>query len=771
MQHLLRTKPLGVDPRLILVFELGSAVDIHEWPRAGLRLLDGFDRRVVVVFADDPAMAAFHERLEALRSGVPDGQKSEPYASFFDAIDSLRRVGSADRLTPEVVVAVQSAEPADVLRLDVECWHPGDGDLAVEWMRELLGAVEAAGGRVADQMIHDAAGLLLARVYVAAGRVGDLAELDIVARIDVLPFPVLTVPQLYSSTAQDLPPVERPDARSPIVALVDSGINSAHPLIAPAVLAAEALSPSIEDAHDQHGHGTMVAALLLHGDIEQAVARGLPLRPSCRLISVRVLGAGNTFPDAHLWERDLVEAIEWAASQGARIVNLSLGDRRKALSPSRQLSAASLVDSLARQNGLVIVVSSGNVSPHDYLESVDEAAAQTYPAAHLSDDRTTIIDPASAALALTVGGITTAAAASGLSIRETLARIPMGRPDWPSPFTRRGPGVGGSVKPELVERAGTLGIESTRLVDTDAELGVVSAGIGPDRLLAHDVGTSFSAPLVTRIAALVMTRFPDFSSNLVRALVLLSATSSSFGDELETERPADRVEAVRNLLGFGRPSLSRAIESTSHRAILITDASIPINGVQIYELVVPSSFFETGGDRGIDVALAFDPKTRARRLDYLASTMAFFVVRGMQVNEVADVFSKLDPDDDLDAIAEAAETPSDSPGDATTGVGKPPTLSELGSRILKLAPTPTVLSRGANQVGRKIFRQRLDPNVDAPMFLVVRNVNRWDDDGAEQSYGLAVALWRSSDQRELFAELEARLEAVVEVPIEIEMET
>ena len=57
------------------------------------------------------------------------------------------------------------------------------------------------------------------------------------------------------------------------------------------------------------------------------------------------------------------------------------------------------------------------------------------------------------------------------------------------------------------------------------------------------------------------------------------------------------------------------------------------------------------------------------------------------------------------------------------------------------------------------------------MLLVVRNINRWDDMGAEQPYALAVALWRDEDQPELHAELETQLEAVIEVPVEVEIET
>ena len=287
------------------------------------------------------------------------------------------------------------------------------------------------------------------------------------------------------------------------------------------------------------------------------------------------------------------------------------------------------------------------------------------------------------------------------------------------------------------------------------------AGARVDRLLTFSIGTSFAAPLVTRVAAAVKARFPTFSANLVRALVLLSAEPPTFGPELTVERPADREHAVRRLLGYGRPSVERAIESTSHRVVLVADAVIPIDGIHIYQLPLPSSFFHSDGQRGLDVALAFAPPTRAQRLDYLASRMAFYVVRGMNLDNVAEVFAALDPETfDLDEDQDAGSDPGD---------GRARSVSQLGARRCAMSPSPTFRSRGANQLARVTFAQRLDRATHDPMYLIVRNVNRWDDPTATQPYAISVALWRTENDPELYAELEAQLEAVVELTLEIEL--
>jgi subtilisin family serine protease len=770
MSHQHRERPLGIEPHLVVVFELGAPVDADEFRRAGLRVVDSSHSRLVIAFADDPELAAFHERLDALEAGIPEGQKHEPYAGFFDAIDEFRPLGPEDRLADEVRDALGSQPPAAELRLDIECWHPGESDRAREWLDEVRAAVEAAGGRFVDSMANDGVGLLLARVYVPAGRVMDLAQLDVIARIDVLPIPVLSVPQLFDARIDDLPDILPPADSAPVVGLVDSGVASAHELLAGAVIASDALGVGIDDDQDEHGHGTMVASILLHGDVLRAIARGLPLRPICRIVSARVLDGRNLFPDEELWERDLAEAVLWCVNQGASIVNLSLGDGRSPFRPPRQMTAAAVVDELARRYGLVVVVAAGNTHPPDYIDVTDESAAIAYPAAMLKAEGARLIDPATSMLALTVGGMTEAAAAGGLSGAETVRRIPMGRPGWPSPITRTGPGPGGSVKPEMVHRSGTLGIEDGRLVSNDAELGVVGARAAAGRLLNWDVGTSYSAPAVARVAAGVRSRFPDFSAEATRSLVLLSTQRLPLADELEGT-PSARLEGERLLVGYGKPSLARAIESTTHRAVLVAATEIPIDGVHIYEVPVPSSFLQSGGTRGIDIALAFSPRTRVRRLDYMASRMEFHLVKGLSLDQTIDVFARVEGEDlDDEAVAEESQDTA-SPGDGTSGAPeRPPTPSALRSHLVRLDPPTQVRSRGANQLGRRVFAQRLDADRDCPMFLVVRNVNRWEDVTASEPYALSVALWRDEGHQELHAELEAQLEAVIELPVEVELE-
>jgi subtilisin len=104
------------------------------------------------------------------------------------------------------------------------------------------------------------------------------------------------------------------------VAVVDSGIDVAHPAVAGPFATGVAFSwdadtrtvSSVEGPHDDmYGHGTACA-----GIIRRAA-------PGCELVSVRVLGA-------RLSGRGevLVAGLRWAIASGARVVNLSLSSAK-----------------------------------------------------------------------------------------------------------------------------------------------------------------------------------------------------------------------------------------------------------------------------------------------------------------------------------------------------------------------------------------------------------------------------------------------------------
>ena len=319
-----------------------------------------------------------------------------------------------------------------------------------------------------------------------------------------------------------------------------------------------------------------------------------------------------------------------------------------------------------------------------------------------------------------------------------------------------------------------INVEFDAFVDDDG-LGVVSTSGGPvERLLDIDIGTSFAVPLVARVAACVLARYPEFGANLVRALTLLAADEPSFADALGHLTPAGRRTVELQTVGYGEPRLTEAVESTPHRTILVAEADIAVDTTMIYEIPIPTSFGVSGGSRGIDIALAFDPQTRARRLDYAATKMEFWLVRCMSAEEITEVFTSTDPEEleRLEAADDSGKEEEDKDdggkGDEDEEEGKI-TPSRLKRKLVRLSPSGQIRSRGANQLGRVRIAQRLPEGNGDSYHLVVQCRRVWASNTASQSFAIAVALSRDEEHAPIYEELRARTQLAVEAPVEIEL--
>ncbi len=760
-----RRATLGVDPKLILVLELSGNIDGNALRAAELLPLQGEQGKLVVAFADDPQLHAFLERVDAYRA-AGDTADTAPYEGLIDIVAGLRPYGSEDRLTDRVRSHRDSLADGELLDLQLDLWHPGDPELAGTWMNELAAAIVAAGGTLLDRYINDVSGLLLARAHAPRDALSQIAELDQIALIDGVPTQPPSNARARQANVEDLPQLTAPLPDSPLVGLVDSGVRSAHPLLAGAIYDATTLSSELQDGEDEHGHGTRVAGLLLHGPLQDVLERGVLPRPMFRLLSTRVLGPDNCFPHGTVWEAELDRAIRYCAEQGARVINLSLGDPDTPYRGSRSTPVAALVDQLTRELGVVVVLPTGNTQPVSYA-TLDETLPSGYVAQLLDSSHTTLLDPAPAITALTVGGLASDSLAGVGRVAGAATRLALGAHGWPAPISRVGPGIGGSIKPELSAPAGSLAWEAAqRTVVADEQLAVLSCGgEAPERLLETDIGTSYAAPLVARAAGGLLARYPDLSANLVRALVLLGSQDLADERAFSHLQGAELAKAHLYACGYGTPDLSRTINSDPHRAVLVAEGQIELDTTIVYEVPIPASFRVSGGRRGIDVALAFDPPTRARRLDYAASRMRFWLVRRMTVQEIEEVFTRADPAE-FAATLESAEQDSTDDSDQQDGqTPRPPTPSQLNTQLVQLTPTAQARSRGANQLGRKVFSQRLTEQDGDTFHLVVQCSSLWRGTAGVQAFGIAVALWRDEGQPEIYQEIRMR----VQLPVEIEV--
>lgn len=135
-----------------------------------------------------------------------------------------------------------------------------------------------------------------------------------------------------------------------VVAVIDSGVDGAHPDLAGRVLPGlDLVGPSGAAGPDPVGHGTTVAGLIAG---RRDDGRGVVgLAPDARILPVRVLDAENRYDDALI----VAKGVRWAVDNGARVINLSLGG-----SSASPALAAALDYAFARD--VVVVACTGNVS-------------------------------------------------------------------------------------------------------------------------------------------------------------------------------------------------------------------------------------------------------------------------------------------------------------------------------------------------------------------------------------------------------------------------
>ncbi|MFI7072439.1 type VII secretion-associated serine protease mycosin [Micromonospora sediminicola] len=138
--------------------------------------------------------------------------------------------------------------------------------------------------------------------------------------------------------------------RGVVVAVIDSGVDGAHPDLAGQVLPGlDLVDPDGAGGPDPVGHGTTVAGLIAgRADDDRGV---VGLAPDARILPVRVLDAENRYDDALV----IAKAVRWAVDNGARVINLSLGG-----SGDSPALAAALDYAFARD--VVVVACTGNLA-------------------------------------------------------------------------------------------------------------------------------------------------------------------------------------------------------------------------------------------------------------------------------------------------------------------------------------------------------------------------------------------------------------------------
>lgn len=635
-----------IDPALIFKIEANSPINESDLDRMGLKVLGTDYKDTVVVFADDEHLTEFKRMMGEHSGEIPPNQKNAKYA-FIHAFEDIRKV------TPDEKKGVRlKKEPLkgeEIAILDIELWHLGEEyrRQIVSWKDGIGKILKDRGGEITD--FYPGRALFIIRAKVPSSVLDEILNMNQVVRVDRPPKVTIDMVKVKGLSLGKIGKIPSPEDDAPGILIIDSGIMSGHPLLNTAIGDSQSYLDG-KSAVDEAGHGTAVAAVALYGDLQQCVDE-VGFTPELWIYSARVCDENGDYDEEKLPETQLRDAIEYFVGnyENIRVVNLSIGDIEEVhRSEGKQFRLAAAIDELAfdyKDNNIMFVVSAGNYkNSKTGVEYLDEEIASRYPSYLLDDPNAKIIDPATSALALTVGSLALGHGSAYKWYSPTLA----GFEEFPAPFTRAGPGMNEMVKPDLVELGGDLTFERGSGVVTDSSIGIITAekDFLSEGLLTIENGTSFSAAKVSHLAARLWKDIPNASSNLIKALLVASARIPELKpppfDSLDLKGGSSEEQSkLLNIYGYGLPNLDRAFP-ISTRVLLIDERKLKLNDIAIYEIPVPTEFYRGTGRRIISITLAFDPPTRKTRKQYLGATMNFHLFRDVTVEEVKQKYAEME---------------------------------------------------------------------------------------------------------------------------------
>lgn len=295
---------------------------------------------------------------------------------------------------------------------------------------------------------------------------------------------------------------------------------------------------------------------------------------------------------------------------------------------------AAEIDMQSYEHDVLIIQAAGNVYDTTIKEFYNEG--KSYPK-YLFDERSRIANPAQSMQALTVGSIT-------YSNYETEDSISIGGENEPSAFSRSGAGIWNSVKPDVVEYGGTWvknkegnDVRLTTPSDVCPELLRVSP---EGSAFSKDmIGTSFSTPKVSYIAAEIQKLFQNSPALLYRALIAHSARWPISVNE----KFANAQEIIRHV-GYGLPNVIRATQNDEYRITLVTENTLYLSEGQahIYKIPIPEELYAIGEDYDIriDITLSYVAKPRNTRRTISRYLSTWLDWRCSKIGESIDSFAE-----------------------------------------------------------------------------------------------------------------------------------
>lgn len=654
---------------------LGEVDDGEAPPEFGFEDLAHPDRDLngwlLLVMSDQRALEELRRLFELWRNdpSVSFSRGLAPLKSAFEHLRTIRPWGPEDRVRDTGVVENWDARlmAGEVsVPFEVDLWFRQDSARRTQQATSVRNEIEALGGEWLGECVipeiryHGALG------RVPAGSIDGISEsrdilsgnrlllVESIMRIRPVGQCAVLVPGgddlVESVVTEALPAGAKPFGR-PLVALLDGLPLAQHELLSDRLFLEDPDDYARNYLASQRIHGTMMASLICHGDLDSGGG------PAGRLVYVRPIlkpklrfgryYAENIPEDVlpldliHRAVRRLFEGDgdEAPVAPEVRVINLSVCDRMRPF--YREVSPmARLLDWLAYRYNVLFIVSAGNhlgsitldVRRDQSLGFTPEEREKAVIKA-LADDNWNrrLLAPAETLNGLTVGSLH----ADGSSGVKYPFIDPFVTEGIPSVFSAQGPGQRRGVKPDLFLAGGRQALQESVVDDgVHTELELFGSRQAPGQKaaypgqsgslneLCYSRGTSNAAALASRGAMMLYDvieelreEFPEvvtaeFDAVLLKALLVHGANWSKLGRlyrSILTNGGNARQwrEDASHMLGYGNADIPKVTTCTGQRATIVGNGVLDDNAAAEFHLPLPPSLQSLAQWRRLTVTLAW----------------------------------------------------------------------------------------------------------------------------------------------------------------------
>jgi hypothetical protein len=352
------------------------------------------------------------------------------------------------------------------------------------------------------------------------------------------------------------------------VCILDTGINRLHPLLNKSIDESSCLAYNNDwGVHDHHKHGTLMAGVVLYGDLKQCLETRSIVNLTHKLESVKILPENDQNP-AELWGHitsQCISKIEIVDPSKKRIFCMAVTainnqDRGRPSSWSAEIDQ--ICSGAIDDNKRLLILSCGNTTNNKSF----------YPE---SQKLTSVSDPAQSWNAIAVGAYTQYSEIFDPTLKDYKSVAPV---DGLSPFSstsylwdNKWP-----IKPEVLLEGGNSAVDSDGFDTICDDMSSLSTFFKPSESYFYPFQmTSLSTAKLSWFAAKLLHKYPHYYPETIRGLIIHSA---DWTPELKRQFLKDDLKSSYNdllrICGYGVPSLDKAMYCANNSLTLVAQNEI-----------------------------------------------------------------------------------------------------------------------------------------------------------------------------------------------------